>query len=143
REGIKSPLPDAVGGGGRRCGHRWGDRAIEERPGESAYHDAAGNLHCGNRDPEEVENVGADQDGCDEQYEAVERDELRSACPLLRREPGGHGEVDGSSGERIDDRQQRRDRDEHDAGEVLDLFQEHVSVEKGKPRVYLELESSE
>ena len=106
----------------RRAGRR---RLLTQQvPPERADDEAAGDLHDRHRQPEEFEDVGADEYRAEQQHERVQRDACRERLAQLRRAVGGHRQEHRRAAEGIDDRQQRG-KDQQDSFDDLAQLSAH------------------
>src|SRR5262249_14247458 len=99
-------------------------RTVQQRPGDDADQDTAGDLNGRNRQRKEVEDISADQRRTDEQQEAVERDSLRCSLLLLWGKLGRDRKIDRRRAERVHDRQQRSDCEQDGRGEVAEVTED-------------------
>ena len=89
-----------------------GVRLGQHAPARHRHDDAAGDPQHRDRDAEEAEHVGADVQRRGHDAERVDRDPARYLVAHLRVESLGGAEEDERSGQRIDDRKQRAEREQ-------------------------------
>jgi hypothetical protein len=126
-EGERAPVAFPAPGGGLTAFLPVLFGALEEIPAGSGDEQATADLHDGERDAEEAQDVGADEEGADEEAGSVPCDASGQAHADGSIKAWGEAEEDGRGAHRIDDGEESQEDDQSLPGRVGRLVHHYLA----------------